>query len=76
MRDTSYEVYIVRGAVVGIPNGSGFVEFSPLVFVKERPLQIVDISTEKGGGVDVRLSLTSKGVTFMSRPGRAVNVSW
>lgn len=66
LRAASGDLYVVRKATmsVGIPNASVVKESPSIVFATEHPLRIVDLRTEKAGGVDPKLMLTSDGLSF------------
>jgi hypothetical protein len=59
---------------VGIPNVSAVKESPLIVIATEHPLRIVDLRTDKAGGVDPRLMLTSDGLRFQVA-GKTIRVS-
>jgi hypothetical protein len=78
LRSVSGSLYVVRRSEmkVGIPNASSVIESPAIVFAKEYPLRSVDLRTEKAGGIDPNLLLTSEKLSFIAVDGKTIQVSW
>jgi hypothetical protein len=78
LRPVSGSLYVVRKSTmaVGIPNASSVIESPAAVLTKEYPLAAVDLLTDKGGGVDLRLLLSSEKLSFVAADGKTIQVSW
>jgi hypothetical protein len=77
LRPNSGYLYVVRKSamVVGIPNASSVIESPAVVLAKEYPLRAVDLRTDKAGGMDPILLLTSEKLSFVAVDGKMIQVT-
>jgi hypothetical protein len=76
LRAASGDLYVIRSSemAVGIPNASPIKESSSVIIATEHPLRTVDLRTDKAGGVDPKLVLTSDGLSFRA-DGKTIQVA-
>ncbi len=76
LRQTSSDIYVVRGSGIGIPNRSSLFELPPFVVAHNAKLPIVNLGSDKAGSVDPQLSVTPQKLSFVTDTGKMIEVSW
>jgi hypothetical protein len=76
LRQVSGDLYVVRDMSIGIPNASSVLESPVFAIVKESPLRIVDLRTDKAGSGNPKLSMSSQKLSFVVQSGEAIQIDW
>jgi hypothetical protein len=76
LRPVSGYLYVVRRSdtTVGIPNASFLIECPAFVLAREHPLRVADIRTDKAGGINPNLILSSGTLSFRATDGKTIKL--